>query len=272
MFVDHHDCSDLRRGGPHRAAAPDDDIGAAGGNGPVVRHHRHRQTVGAQPRRHPQHRIVHRVHHDDPPMCGRCSDRVESIVVRPDAHDATAIGEKSDHRIGNHRTECGPAANSRVPTRSCGGAPAHVGHRPHHRRRAGAHQERPQPADTPALCSPARQVDDVSRWAVARPLGDRHQTVGGHLGRRHSEADDPSCGTSVGERYPHHRADLHQVAELGRNQVVERLVETGEVGQNRGDEQTICRSGGAHDRDLLTDISGAPASVAVRCQSPTALL
>ena len=77
----------------------------------------------------------------------------------------------------------------------------------------------------------------VGRRADPRPLGQRQQPVDRDRPVRRTERDDPAADAAAVQRDSNHRADGDAGAQRFGDEVVELLVEPGDVGNDSSDEQ-----------------------------------
>ena len=105
-------------------------------------------------------------------------------------------------------------------------------------RRAGRDEERPQPPGGPADRRPPGQLDQPAVGTARADLGDRLEPVDvdGAVGR--VELDDPAADAPAVQRHAHVRPEAHVQDERLGDDVVELLVEPGDVGQDPGDPGT----------------------------------
>ena len=188
---------------PHRGAAADHHVAApAGSQPPVVGQHAH-------PPPEP-HAVVPRA------RAASCGDGCTTSTVPPAGRQLTTESTSEvTSSVGEVRTTP-PSAVEQLP--ECRRRRPVDGARPigsmrrqgaDHGGRTGRHQERSQPISTPATRRPTGEVDHAGVGPVARPLGDRHESLGGHVGRG-TERDDPPTHSPPRQRDADERADAHR--------------------------------------------------------------
>ncbi len=132
-------------------------------------------------------------------------------------------------------------------------------------RRAGGDEERTQAPSRPADRCPARQFDQRGVRTARAELGDRPQLGGRRVAR--VQLDDPAAHAPPVQRDSQQRPHLHRGGHLVRDEVVELLVQPGQVGQDTCDGRTCdgqcplaggAGGGGSCRSPLPVDRSGLP--------------
>ena len=221
VLVDDDGGGEVRARRPRRDARPDHHVDAGRRSRPLLRAHGDAepgapQAGGVEPgavgRRHDdQHR----------PATGGGQQRRQHVV-----------GRRHPHRAATRRQQARRGSAGRLRPRTRAAARRQPGHV---RRRAGGHEERPQPPGGPTDRRPAGELDQPAVRTPRADLGDRPQALDVERPVGRIEGHDPAADAPAVERDAHPRPEVDVEHQPLGHDVVELLVQPGHVGEHPGD-------------------------------------
>ena len=222
MLVDHDDTGEVATRRPGGGAGSDDDVDARRSLRPLLWYERNCQSSALQPGCVGAGAVDRR--HDD-------HDRAEPGGRRQDGQ----------HVLGRWKSQHAATTPEQITGIAMDGLDGDLGSSlgwqcTDVRRRAGSDEERPQASCRPANRRPTRQVDQRRVGPTRADLGERSQLRDRRI--VWVELDHPATHATSVQRRSHQRPDPHRGGQLVGDEVVELLVQPGEVGQDSGDGRT----------------------------------
>ncbi len=221
---------------PRRRTCADHHVDAAGSGGPLARHRRNRQPGAPQTSGEQRRIAMFWDDHQCRPDRSHRQDRRHHVGTRRQPEHTSSCAE---HRSGRRRLRRRRHTGSAIERE-----------RPHCSAGASGDQEGTNPARGPPDRCPVGQLEELRGRAVAGHLGDwLERPVFGEIGAiDRADRSHPAADASAVEFDSNDRADLDGFGEIGGDQIVELLVEPGDI---RHDPRDVAIGVGHHSLHRL---------------------